>query len=1259
MNAYNWIGGSGDLGAAGNWSPTGGPPGVMDSATINGNSISLSGTLVIITSASLSGTITLNQSNLRSSSFLVVHGSLILKGISSLQSDGLFDVSGAFVDVGFGSHLTATNTGNNLAVDSGMTVEDGADVHAAGTITVANASVNSTLNVKGTSYVYSNNIVVANQAASIGLIALDSAYLRTDFLSVGQYGTGALTLTNGANIKGNNNSDSNVTVGFYGAGNLQLDPGTEVDTTLLTMGYQPVGSGKVVVDNAKLTASNYLIDGISGNGSLTITNHSTVVAANIGIALNGSSVSDLMVTDSTLSIFPPSSSGATGAFIIGNAGQATAAFGNSQITASNLIMASQAGSIANVNVSSSTISASGSLVVGDGGTAIINVQNSSLAGQLSVIGNQPGSNSLVVLNNSTWNANSLVVGGGFGNGGTGKLDLQNGSKVTISGSSGSFIVGSNPNSDGAVNVSGPSALLDVSGSADDRLIVGNSGTGALTIANHAILKTQIGLIGNQAGSNGVISIDNSGWVAFNTVVGGFGTGTLNILNAAAFATQNLDVGNNGIGQINISGQSGVTVFDLNIGTGLGSRGAVNLTGLGTALNTINGSQQVIVGNFGTATLTIDQHATMTANTMLVARDAGAGNVNVSNFGVLNVQSLSMGHGATIDVSANGSIAIGTSTTIAGAVYVAGSGTLSGAGTIKGSLVNDSLVTANSGRLIIAGAVTGAPAGSFVVNANSTLEFAGSDTVSVNFNAINGTLQLDQPFLFSGLIKNFHAGDIIDLANLAYDSGTRIDFNGSALVVTPTAGAEFLINFDPSSVPLGNFALQRDALDGSTDIVLQNSPIGNNLSPAQISPITVNDFSFAQGWGSASNPRFFADIDHNGTSDYVAFGFDFTLAAFGGSFSDGLGHKGTGFSQTAALIHNFGTNEGYTVEAQRGSAFTGYGVSNAIYGQGFAGIYWYGATTASTHFDAFGHAYAVPNYETSAHFYGQFGTLQGWSIHNGFDIVKAAATDGFASILGFGNDGVIVGPQAFAPNAQGALSYLIPIAIGNNASWDQTVDVRTFQDSKGNAIDLNHDGITDFVGMGPQGLIFAFGTEDSQHYGLSSLQTASIGPAGSDLGRAQGWTDTNSERVIVHDTVSGFDDIIAFGAPGVFVAMGQDPSTHGGQPFENLSLAFADMGSNQGWSNALTPRLIGDVNGDGVPDLIGFGADNTFVALGARDASGSLHFSMDLAKTIHDFGYNEGWSTATTVRQLTDVTGTGHDSLVLSGAFGTHVWDLMS
>src|SRR5207237_565346 len=277
-----------------------------------------------------------------------------------------------------------------------------------------------------------------------------------------------------------------------------------------------------------------------------------------------------------------------------------------------------------------------------------------------------------------------------------------------------------------------------------------------------------------------------------------------------------------------------------------------------------------------------------------------------------------------------------------------------------------------------------------------------------------------------------------------------------------------------------------------------------------SPVVLNDFGWAQGWGGAGNPRLVADANGDGTLDYVGFGYSSTFIAYGGTFSGG-GSTGPGFT----------------------------------------------AATRSA---------------------------------NGFQILKTSPGDAAASILGFGYSGIVVGPQAFAAGATAAASYVIPLAAGNAFGWDQTVDIRSFTDLSGKTIDLNSDGIADFVGMGPAGLVYAYGNTSGSGgaYGLGSLQTAHISGGSTDLGEAQGWTDATTPRYIIADSATGYDDILAFGAAGVYAAMGQNPATHGGEPFGQMYLAMADFGSSQGWSVGTTPRLVGDVTGDGIPDIVAFG-----------------------------------------------------------------------
>ena len=62
-------------------------------------------------------------------------------------------------------------------------------------------------------------------------------------------------------------------------------------------------------------------------------------------------------------------------------------------------------------------------------------------------------------------------------------------------------------------------------------------------------------------------------------------------------------------------------------------------------------------------------------------------------------------------------------------------------------------------------------------------------------------------------------------------------------------------------------------------------------PLTLSAVVLGDFSWAQGWGSPNNPRIIADVNGDGTSDYVGFGDSFTFIAYGGTFSDAQGSTG--------------------------------------------------------------------------------------------------------------------------------------------------------------------------------------------------------------------------------------------------------------------------------------------------------------------------------------------------------------------------------
>jgi hypothetical protein len=148
----------------------------------------------------------------------------------------------------------------------------------------------------------------------------------------------------------------------------------------------------------------------------------------------------------------------------------------------------------------------------------------------------------------------------------------------------------------------------------------------------------------------------------------------------------------------------------------------------------------------------------------------------------------------------------------------------------------------------------------------------------------------------------------------------------------------------------------------------------------------------------------------------------------------------------------------------------------------------------------------------------------------------------------------------------------------------------------------------------------------------------------DLGYQQGWRVDRHPRFLADLRGIGVADIVGFGDEGVWVALG-DGRGGFGAPF----LAVRDFGYAQGWRVDRHPRFLADVNGDGLLDIVGFGNAGVWVALGAGD--GAFH---PPALVLADFGYDKGWRVDRHPRFLADVNGDGRADIVGFGNAGVYV-----
>ena len=488
-------------------------------------------------------------------------------------------------------------------------------------------------------------------------------------------------------------------------------------------------------------------------------------------------------------------------------------YNGATLTSNQTILGNSAGNTGGIDISSNAAlpashwTNAGSLIIGNSGFGVLTVTKGTATTGSALLGANAGSQGLGLISGTEakWiNNGGLTIGGG----GTGTLSISNGGTVN---NTGAGTIGDAAGSTGTVTVDGLGSTWTNNGD----LFVGDTGTGALNIANGGVVSNLTGKIGSGTGSNGTVAVAGSGsiWTSTGGVIAGdFGDGTLNITDGGTanslFGTLGnrvdssgtamvdgtdsswnnagiLNIGNFGEGTLSISGGGSVHNTDAFIGGTSSGVGSVSVDGAGSDWTNTAG---LTIGNFGTGTLTVSNGGAVNNNEGILGFELGAtGSVTIDGAGSTwtNGGNLFVGVNGTGALNITNAGAVSSATGIlAGEPGGQGSAAIDGAGSawiLSGELVTGAagegaLTISNGGTVSNAVGTIGAGAGS---NGTATVDGAGSIWTN------NGSLTVGDSG--DAVLNITNGGTVQDVAGFVASTGSA----STGRVIVDGAGSSWI------------------------------------------------------------------------------------------------------------------------------------------------------------------------------------------------------------------------------------------------------------------------------------------------------------------------------------------------------------------------------------------------------------------------------------------------------------------------------------
>lgn len=256
-------------------------------------------------------------------------------------------------------------------------------------------------------------------------------------------------------------------------------------------------------------------------------------------------------------------------------------------------------------------------------------------------------------------------------------------------------------------------------------------------------------------------------------------------------------------------------------------------------------------------------------------------------------------------------------------------------------------------------------------------------------------------------------------------------------------------------------------------------------------------------------------------------------------------------------------------------------------------------------------------------------ITGWNTTDHIRTTADVNGDYKQDIVGFGNSHVIVSTSNGSGFNTPSNWYINDFS--KNFGWSVSNHVRKMGD-------INGDSKYDIIGFDDNGVKVA----KSNGTGFSTAYYAF-----SFWGNLDGWNNTQHIRDIGDFNGDGKTDIIGFWDASVKVRVSN------GNNFVLVTPGHSDTWAtefcyNNGWRVDKHLIRLGDMNGDGKTDIVGFKDDGVYVGL-----SNGTSFDVSIWIT-NELCYNKGWTLSSTKRYLADVNGDGMDDIVGFGYWGVLV-----